>query len=158
MKTRIPALSGTVVVTLALAFAAAVGATNPGNRAYVAKLSSANEVPALSTGATGTALIKINTQKQELCWLIHAKGLSSTATAAHIHAGTARATGGIVVTLSAPSGSKKNATSKGCVKAGSGDLTLAELSQILANPKGFYVNVHTATYGNGEVRGQLKRS
>jgi len=34
------------------------------------------------------------------------------------------------------------------------DATVA--AAILAHPKGYYVNVHTAAFPNGAVRGQLK--
>jgi CHRD domain len=33
----------------------------------------------------------------------------------------------------------------------------AALRRILRNPKGYYVNIHTASFPDGAVRGQLSR-
>ncbi len=154
MTLRITALAACAGAGV-LALTGVVGAANPGNRAFVAKPSGANEVPAATTKASGTALIRVNSKKRTVCWVIHVKNLSATATAAHIHPGVAGATGAPVLTLSTPNGGKKNAKSAGCTTLPAGSTLI---SQILANPRAFYVNVHTSNFPNGEVRGQLKRA
>jgi len=65
--------------------------------------------------------------------------------AAHIHRGGAKVASGPVVV---PLGAKYKAT--GCIAS-----TSAIVKAIAKNPKGFYVNIHTAKYPNGAVRGQL---
>jgi len=70
------------------------------------------------------------------------------ATAAHIHAGAADVNGPVVVPFSAPDSS---GTTQGCTIA---DATLVE--QILADPSGYYVNVHTSEFPGGAIRGQLE--
>ena len=72
-----------------------------------------------------------------------------TPLAAHIHQAPIGANGPIKVTLNAPATGGADA-SKGCTTLST---TLA--NAIKANPRGFYVNVHTATFSGGAVRGQL---
>jgi len=67
---------------------------------------------------------------------------------AHIHKGAAGVNGPIVVTLNTPD---KNGTSTACA-----DIDPALAKDILANPQGYYVNVHNADFPNGAARGQLK--
>ncbi len=43
-----------------------------------------------------------------------------------------------------------------CVSGGEGDATAEEIAAIVANPRNYYVNVHTPLFPGGEVRGQLK--
>jgi hypothetical protein len=66
--------------------------------------------------------------------------------AAHIHRGTAGVAGPVVVTLAPPI----FGFAGGCV-----DVATSLLDEIVANPSGFYVNVHTAGFPDGAVRGQL---
>ena len=84
----------------------------------------------------------------ELCFGITVRDLDEPV-AAHIHRGTRKVNGPIVVTLVAPSEGDPGASS-GCV----------EVEQDLANrirrsPRRFYVNVHTEAFPGGALRGQL---
>jgi hypothetical protein len=76
-----------------------------------------------------------------------------TPVAAHIHRGKRRENGPIVVTLIPPSGGDPGASS-GCVPPDGGNT--AVLQEILKHSNRFYVNVHTAAFPNGAIRGQLK--
>jgi hypothetical protein len=98
------------------------------------------------TGATGSgsATVTIRLGKGELCYTLTVTGLTNV-TAAHIHRGS---TSAIVVPLTAPT----SGTSSGCVSV---DKSL--LQEILNNPGAFYVNVHTATFPNGQIRGDLTK-
>ena len=88
----------------------------------------------------------------QLCFGITVKNLGAAPTAAHIH-GPARPNqnAGIVVALSPPSGGDPGASS-GCVT-----VDPATAQAILKTPRKYYVNVHTAQFPAGAVRGQLSR-
>ena len=68
------------------------------------------------------------------------------ATLAHIHRGAAGVAGPIEIDLTAPSAG----SSSGCLAI---VLTLAD--EIVADPAGFYFNVHNGEFPAGAVRGQL---
>ena len=69
--------------------------------------------------------------------------------AAHIHSGVRGQNGSVVVTLKQPS------TGNGGVSAACVNSTRAIVSAIKASPAKFYVNVHTADFPGGAIRGQL---
>jgi hypothetical protein len=88
----------------------------------------------------------------EVCFGLTVDNIDAPA-AAHIHRGQPGKNGPIVVTLTAPSGGDPGATG-GCVPPDGGDT--AVLQEILKHSNRFYVNVHTAAFPDGAVRGQLK--
>ena len=94
---------------------------------------------------TGTAKITADATTNQVCYDITVQNISRP-TAAHIHKGARGVAGPPVVTLEAPT---NGAISK-CLKV---DKQVA--AGIIADPSGYYVNVHTADYPNGAVRGQL---
>jgi hypothetical protein len=122
------------VVGLGLATAAAAA-----DSALTAKLTGAD------AKASGVAKIKVD-DKNQVCWDLTTTGLTDV-TAAHIHKGAAGANGPPVVPFTAPDAS---GASKGCAAA-SADLA----KDLVANPAGYYVNVHTKTAPGGAIRGQL---
>jgi hypothetical protein len=69
------------------------------------------------------------------------------ATAAHIHQAPAGVAGPVVVPLPTPDAS---GMAKGCITV---QRSLVEA--ILANPAGYYANVHTTDFPAGAIRGQL---
>jgi hypothetical protein len=110
-------------------------------------LTGAAEVPGPGDpDGSGTAKITINPGTGEVCWEIQVRDIAP-AVAAHIHRGTADVAGPVVVPLSAPDA---NGFSSGCATA---DKELAV--DIFRNSEAFYVNVHTADFPAGALRGQL---
>ena len=97
---------------------------------------------------SGSATIALNDTAQTVCYSITVSGIGQ-ATAAHIHKGAAGQSGPIVVPLGAPT----NGSAQGCTNNVNPD-TIRAIEQ---NPAGYYVNVHTAAYPNGAIRGQLSR-
>jgi serine/threonine protein kinase len=107
-----------------------------------AALSSSAEVPAsISSTSSGTADVTIDGTK--VCWKFQLDGVDSP-TAAHIHQGGSSVSGPVVV----PLGSAYKQS--GCTTAQAG-VTAA----VLRDPGSYYVNVHSQTYPDGAVRGQL---
>lgn len=110
--------------------------------AFSATLKGSNEVPANVSAATGTATATYNTNTKILTVNVTYSGV--TATAAHIHKGAVGVSGGIIFTFTSFA-SPINYTSIALDATQEADL-LAGL---------YYVNVHSAAYINGEIRGQL---
>jgi hypothetical protein len=99
---------------------------------------------------TGEALLTVNLGQREICWQLSVTAITLPATASHIHRAAPGVRGGIVVPLSAPDGTGASA---GCASG----LDPALLHEILTSPASFYVNVHTADFPPGALRGQLDR-
>lgn len=114
-------------------------------RPFLAALSGANETPAPGDpDGTGAASITIDPATGEICVDLRVANIAP-ATMAHIHRGAPGVAGPVVVPLTPP-----NTVSAQCVMA-----TPVLATEIAANPAGFYVNVHTADFPGGAVRGNL---
>ena len=96
---------------------------------------------------SGNITVVIDPPKGTACYIMNVAGLDGV-TAAHIHSGGPGETGRPVVTLEAPD----SGTSGGCVQVNA-DVSAA----ILGSPASYYVNVHTSTFPNGAIRGQLSK-
>lgn len=94
---------------------------------------------------TGTAKVTADATLNQVCYDLTVQNISRP-TAAHIHKGARGVAGSPVVTLDAPA----NGASSACVK-----VDKAVAAGIIADPSMYYVNVHTADYPNGAIRGQL---
>lgn len=92
----------------------------------------------------GFITLTMNPGKGEICFELTLTAID-TATAGHIHKAPAGEAGPVFVTLFGSEGPGSK-----CVTA-----TKAQIKEIRRNPEMFYVNVHTATYPAGAVRGQL---
>ncbi|MDQ3777420.1 MAG: CHRD domain-containing protein [Actinomycetota bacterium] len=115
----------------------------PGTQQNQARLT-ANLEPVTGATGSGTASVTIRVGATELCYTLTVTGLTDV-TAAHIHL---VATGAVVVPLTAPT----SGTSSGCVT-----VARSLLQEIVRTPQAFYINVHTATFPNGQVQGRLSR-
>ena len=112
------------------------------SQSYTAALSGANEVPPNASTATGATAVTINPTTGGLFWSTNSSIAQSAVTGHHIHRGAAGANGPVVVNFfNAYTGTTNIGT------------TLA--TEIVANPGNFYVNLHTAAFGGGEIRAQL---
>jgi hypothetical protein len=106
-------------------------------------LTGRSEVPPNPSNATGTATVKV---ASDCSVTVHANVTGMAPTAAHIHTGAPGANGPVAVpltksgenTFSSAPGAKLNETQCSAYKNGEA-----------------YLNVHSANYPNGELRGQL---
>lgn len=110
------------------------------------QLTGAAEVP--GPGAEkgmGEATLTFDSDKGQVCYMLHSMGTDKP-TMAHIHKGAAGVAGGVVVPLTPPA----NGRSEGCAS-----VAPDVMAAILATPSDYYVNVHTAAFPAGAIRGQL---
>ncbi len=117
---------------------------------YGAVLEGANEVPAVVTTSTGTFNAYFDPQTRQLFWLLDVTGTPGI-NGAHIHLGAAGVNGAVVYNLLTIAGvtTFTPATPIGGVIS----LTAADVANLDGGT--FYVNVHTAAFPNGEIRGQI---
>ena len=108
-----------------------------------ARLSGAAQVPPNSSSGSGTAAIKLD--GDILSWVITYQGLTGPVTAGHFHGpAAAGANAGVVVPFAGPLASPI---------IGQATLTPAQVDQVKQGL--WYVNLHTAAFPGGEIRGQV---
>ena len=112
-----------------------------------AKLTGAQESPAVTTNALGVASLLLNAAHDSLCLEITVTGLSSAITGAQIHSGAVGVNGPVVKELS----TFVNGNTIKTVIYGS-DLS-KHLKEYLTGQ--LYINIKTNTNTNGEIRGQI---
>jgi len=154
---RGPLMSGAVamiVVSLTLAACQAPGrvasdAAGTGMVSFNAALTGTQCVPSVDTQGLGAGVMTYDPATKELRWTIAYDRLSSPATAAHFHGPADPASNaGVAVPIAGP-GMTGPIT-------GSATLSEAQAAELLAGL--WYVNVHSATYPGGEIRGQVQRA
>jgi hypothetical protein len=142
-----------------------IAAAEAQDQLVVTTLTGFQEVPPIVTTGTGTFTGTLTATS--LTFTLTFSGLSSPATVSHIHFGQRGVSGAVFVFFCGGGG-------KPACPAGGGTVTgtvtaadvlavdaqgiragnFADLRRILLSKNG-YVNVHTTTFPNGEIRGQL---
>jgi hypothetical protein len=170
---------GVAIAAVSVLAAASVLARDdrpPPTARFAAKLTPLQEVPAVSSVAKGRIVLKIDEAAQTIEYELSYEDLEGAVAQAHIHTAQAGVNGGIMVwlcgtaALPGPAGTPVCPASPGTV---SGVLTaaqvvgpaaqgiaaseFAEVVQAIRNGVA-YANVHSAKFGGGEVRGQLRRA
>jgi len=107
-------------------------------------LSGSQEVPPATTSGSGSGTIVVGADKS-ISGSVTTTGV--TGLVAHIHVGTAGKNGPVIIPLT------KTADNVWSVPAGA-KLTDAQYESYKAGD--LYVNVHSAAYKGGEIRGQIK--
>ena len=172
MKRRsMAALVGTLgLVAVFAAPAPAFGQDRDNGGQFRARLNGYQETPAISTQATGEFRARLRDSNTIEFELRYANLEGGNPSAAHIHLGQRGVAGGVVAFLCGGGGKP------GCPASTSGTVTgtivandiQALPGQGIAGSSDFqevvramragvtYVNVHNGTYGNGEIRGQIR--
>ena len=113
---------------------------------YKATLDGSQQSPPVTTKGKGTATLTFDTTKKKLSWDVKYSGLSGPATAAHIHGPAAMGASAAPVI---PFKGKLKSPIKG--SATLTDEQYGDLSKGL-----WYLNLHTAKFPDGEIRGQVE--
>jgi uncharacterized protein (TIGR03437 family) len=139
---------------------------------YQISMTTANEVPAV-TGLDASAIAKVSVYSSRnsagaagsgtvVFDVTHAFPANTTFTGLHIHTGAAGVNGGVSINTGLGSGASSVVDADGLgniyrtVDVSSLSASaLTALQGLLANPSGFYINLHTTTNAGGAVRGQL---
>ena len=129
------------ISSLALASATALAE----NQMFSADLKGASEAPPTQSAGKGTAEVSFDSESKKLSWTITYSGLTGEATAAHFHGPAAEGkNAGPMVTIEKLASPAK----------GSATLDDAQVKALTGGE--MYINVHTAKFPDGEIRGQLK--
>jgi hypothetical protein len=96
---------------------------------------------------TGSAMITLDPDAGTACWELTVENIEPVEQS-HIHVGAEGESGDVVVPLDVDG---FEGTSEGCVE----DQDAATLQAIVDDQSGYYVNVHTADFPGGAIRGQL---
>ncbi|WP_284618564.1 CHRD domain-containing protein [Aquabacterium humicola] len=159
-------------VSMVVLGAFAVTARADGPPEMRAQLSGYNEVPAVSTKASGYFKMRIDRQDATIAWELHYEGIETPVLQAHIHFGQHSVNGGISVFLctnlgNGPAGTQAcpagQATLSGTITAvdvlgpGGQGLAASEFDELLAAMRSgvTYANVHSQQFPGGEIRGQI---
>jgi len=131
-----------------------------GGEALTTTLLPGNQVPPVTDApaAQGTASVSVDPLHNQVCYTVTVSGLTSPAIELHIHEGAAGTNGPVRLPFVAPAtdvsgtaGAPYGGATNGCVP----NVDHALIRAIIANPAGYYVNLHTTTHPMGEIRGQL---
>jgi hypothetical protein len=140
---------------------------------FSARLQSFNEVPSISSTASGSFRATLSEDGTSLAYTLTHTGLSSTILQAHIHFGQTHTNGGVFVFLCQtgtnpdPTGLAPTCvqdgsvtgtiTSANIIQAGNQGIGVGEFEEAIAAIKGGsgYANIHTTNFTGGELRGQV---
>jgi hypothetical protein len=113
------------------------------NVTFEATLNGISETPPNSSAATGYAVLTFNTETKIFTIVVYYSGM--TAIASHIHKGEAGVSGAEVFGFPNPLTSP--------IRYTSAPLDAGQEADLYANL--YYINIHSAEYPAGEIRGQL---
>lgn len=113
---------------------------------FAATINGANEVPTNASTATGAMTGSFDKVSKILTLSFTYTGL--TATNMHIHKGAAGVSGGVLFGLSSAPFSSPVAYTSPALSAGQEDSLMTNL---------YYINIHSATFPGGEIRGQITK-
>ena len=166
-RTKLQAVVAAGTATVVIAGVATFAFAGPTNTLLESSLKGKNEVanPPSSrnvgdpNGEGENYVFGIDGDLKTLCYVLTVEDIAP-ATAAHIHKGRKGTNGPVVVNLAAPA----DGNAADCLTEGepgkfvvdAAGAQLVTVAEILADPKGYYVNVHNAEYPGGAIRGQLE--
>lgn len=116
----------------------------------IASLDGSQEVPAVTTGATGTAVLAIDPKARTVgYWLTYA-GLEGQYSDAHFHLGLPGVSGKVIFPID------MGTPSEPTVRAGIANVPDSIIEHLIHGE--MYINVHSTIHPTGEIRGQITLS
>jgi hypothetical protein len=156
MRKRVAVVALATGLVLGLSLLAAPAGASGEATLLSARLSGANEVPGPGDpDGRGRAFVRLDGARA--CFLLQWSKISAPL-AAHIHAGRAGEPGPVVVPFFEPGTNAASLPAELSSVAGCVDVDRGLARMIAANPHKYYVNIHTADFGAGAIRGQLHRA
>jgi CHRD domain len=160
MRTRVAVVALAAALVFAMTLLAVPGAAASGGSGKVTRLAAtldgANEVPGPGDpDGRGRAFVVLADGKA--CFAVQWSKITAP-TAAHIHEGGRGVAGPVVVLFFQPGTNAASLPDTLDSVAGCVDVDPAVATKIAKRPRDYYVNVHTADFAPGAIRGQLHRS
>ena len=131
---------------------------------FTSTLTGGNETPIVLTGAFGTATVELNTDTQTVSWVIDIFNLPSGINNAHFHVGPPGIAGPTVVNIPFSANQSNDFRLSGSATAANlsvrGEQGIRSWDDFMQSLMGeqTYLNIHTAVFGGGEIRGQVLRA
>lgn len=158
----VPALASAAVLAVGVYGPAEAGHTNSVIESHLSGRSEVGTSAAMAGDPNGTGelyVFGIDGDPTTFCYVLIVDRIEDGAPgpgspfAAHLHRGARGQNGPVVANLAFPQGGQ----SADCLSQDEAGKFVngGSVQEILASPGSFYVNVHTAEYPNGAVRGQL---
>ena len=162
------------IVAASLLAIATMTASADGENRIRAKLTGYQEVPSVSTAASGSFVAEVAGDGQSFHYELSFSGLQGNVLQSHIHFGQKSVNGSIVIWLCGTAANPGPVGTQTCPQSGTitGDVTAAnviagstaqqisagEFAEVLAAMRAgvAYANVHTTLSPGGEIRGQLR--
>ena len=156
MRLRQPFVALLAALALLLALAAAPASASDA-RIYFLHLTGAKEATATCApptvcgdpDASGVAVLLVIPSRDTVCFATAWRDIDGTVVAAHIHPAPVGVPGPVAVPLFSGSFAGTGHTA-GCVPAN------GFADDIVANPEGFYMNIHSTVFPPGAIRDQLR--
>jgi hypothetical protein len=158
-------LAGVIAILLTAAVVAVAGADGD-NRNVHARLKGFEEVPSVSTVASGKFQAKLNRSEQRVDYTLSYQDLEAPVLFSHIHLGQKDANGGVSVFLCG-GGAAPQCPQSGTVEDSFGPadvigpanqgIAAGEFDELLRAIRAgvTYANVHSQKFPGGEIRGQI---
>jgi hypothetical protein len=163
-------IAGLGIAAFALAIGSATARDDHRKQEVVrAFLLGVNETPSISTPATGRFRAVIDEDSGLITFTLRYENLTTPPAVAHIHFGERHVAGGVMVFLcggggqpacpASPAEITGSITAENVVGPAVQGIAEGEFDEVLAAIRAgaSYVNVHTATFPGGEIRGQISR-
>jgi len=160
--------AGLAAVAAAALAVGSFATAGSGKKVVKADLESYLEVPAISTGGTGSLAAMLDDGADTISYTLSYSGLEGAGTLfAHIHFGQRSVNGGVAAFLCGGGGKPACPAGSGTVTGvigapdvigpGGQGISSSEIGELFAAIRAgrAYANVHTTTFPGGEIRGQI---